>query len=45
MEPNVFLGYLKRGNACSLNFFGHERYPSKNLEQNNSAHDFYNVAQ
>jgi hypothetical protein len=24
MEPNVFLGYLERDIACSLNIFGHE---------------------
>jgi len=26
MEPNVVLGYLKRGIALSLSFFGHEQY-------------------
>ncbi len=45
MEPNVFLGYLERHIACSLNSFGQEKYPSNNLDQNNSAHGVYNVAQ
>jgi len=45
MEPNVFLGYLERGNACSLSCFRHEQYPFNNLNQNNSAHDVYSVAQ
>jgi len=44
MEPNVFTGYLKRGNACSLNLFGHEHHPSNNLDQNNLAHGVYSVA-
>jgi hypothetical protein len=41
MEPNVFLGYLKRGIACLMNPFGHEQYeqyPSNSLDQNNLAH-------
>jgi hypothetical protein len=37
-------GYLEKGNAYSLTLFGHEQYPSKNLNQNNLAHDVYNVA-
>jgi hypothetical protein len=45
MEPNVFLGYLERDIACSLNLFGHEQYSSNSLDQNNSAHSVYNVAQ
>jgi hypothetical protein len=45
MEPNVFLGYFERGIACSLSIFGHEQYPSNSLDQNNSAHGFYIVAQ
>ncbi len=45
MEHNVFLGYFERGIACSLSLFGHEQYPLKNLDQNNSAHGVYNVAQ
>jgi hypothetical protein len=45
MEPNVFLGYLERGNACLLNLFGHEQYPFNSLDQNNLAHGVYNVAQ
>ncbi len=43
MEPNIFLGYPKRGIACSLNPFGHEQYPSDSLDQNNSAHGVYEV--
>jgi len=45
MEPNVFLGYLGRGNACSLSLFGHEQHPSNNHNQNKSAHGFYSVTQ
>jgi hypothetical protein len=45
MQPNVFLGYFEKGIACSLNLFGHEQYPFNNLDQNNSAHDLYSVAQ
>jgi len=33
MEPNVFLGYLKKGIAGVLNAFGHEQYPFNNLNQ------------
>jgi len=40
---NVFLGYLKRGNACSLNIFGHEQYPYNSVDQNNSPHGVYSV--
>jgi hypothetical protein len=29
MEPNVFLGYLVRGNESVLSSFGREQYPSK----------------
>ncbi len=39
MEFNVFIGYPKRGIACLVNPYGHEQYPSNNLDQNNSAHD------
>ncbi len=35
MEPKEFMGYSKRGSACELNTFGHEQYPSDNLNQNN----------
>ncbi len=28
-----------------MNLFGHEQYPSNSLDQNNSAHDVYSVAQ
>jgi len=45
MEPNVFMGYFEKGIACSLNLFRHEQYPSNSLDQNNSAHGVYNVAQ
>jgi hypothetical protein len=38
MEPNVFLGYLKRGIACLVNPFRHEQYLYNSLEQNNLAH-------
>jgi hypothetical protein len=44
MKPNVFLGYFERGIECSLSLFGHEQYPFNSLDQNNSAHGFYNVA-
>jgi hypothetical protein len=44
MEHNVFLGYLKRGVACSLNLFGHEQYLFNSLDQNNLTHGVYNVA-
>jgi hypothetical protein len=32
MEPNVFMGYLARGNVSVLNSFGHEQYPSKSVD-------------
>jgi hypothetical protein len=38
MEPNVFLGYLKRGIACLVSPSGHGQYPFNSLDQNNSAH-------
>jgi hypothetical protein len=38
MEPNVFLGYPKKGIACLMSPFGHEQYPFTNLDQNNSTH-------
>jgi hypothetical protein len=31
MELNVFKGYPTRGIACLLNSFGHEQYPSNNV--------------
>jgi hypothetical protein len=43
MEPNVFIGYLKKGTASVLNNFGHEQYPSDSLHQNNTAHGVYSV--
>jgi hypothetical protein len=45
MEPNVFLGYPKRGITCSLNLFRHEQYLSNSLNQNNSTHGVYSVYQ
>jgi hypothetical protein len=45
MEPNVFLGHVEMDIACSLNIFGREQYPFYNLDQNNSTHGVYNVAQ
>ncbi len=45
MEPKGFMGYLKRGNACELSSFGHEQYPSDNLNQNNWAHGVYRLPQ
>ncbi len=38
MEPKGFMGYPKRGSACELNSYGHEQYPSYNMDQNNSIH-------
>jgi len=38
MEPNVFIGYPKKGIACLMNPFEHEQYPSNSLDQNNFAH-------
>ncbi len=35
MEPEGFMGYLKRGNARELSSFGHEQYPFNNPNQNN----------
>jgi len=32
MEPNVFLGYLKSGVACSLNIFCHKQYPKQGID-------------
>jgi len=43
MEPNVFMGYIERGIASVLSSFGHEQYPSNNLDKNNSAHTVYSV--
>jgi hypothetical protein len=31
MEPKVFLGYPAKGIADVLNSFGHEQYPSNNV--------------
>jgi hypothetical protein len=44
MEPNVFIGYLKRGIVGVLSSFEHEQYPFDGLDQNNSAHGVYSVA-
>jgi hypothetical protein len=38
MEPNVFLGYLKKGIACLMSLLKHEQYLFNSLDQNNSAH-------
>jgi hypothetical protein len=38
MEPNVFLGYFKRGIACLMNPSRDEQYPYNSLDQNNLAH-------
>ncbi len=32
MEPNVFLGYLEKGIACSLNTPCHKQYPFDSLD-------------
>jgi hypothetical protein len=32
MEPNVFMGYFTHGIACVLSSFGHEQYPSNNID-------------
>ncbi len=32
LEPNVFMGYLKGGNACALNIPCHKEYPFDNLD-------------
>jgi hypothetical protein len=32
MEPNVFLGYLEKGNARSLNIPCHKHYPFDSLD-------------
>jgi hypothetical protein len=32
MEPNVILGYLEKGNACSLNIPCHKHYPFDSLD-------------
>ncbi len=38
MEPNVFMGYPKRGIACLVSPYGHEMYSYNSLDQNNSTH-------
>ncbi len=43
MEPNVFLGYLEKGNALSLSPFKHEHYLFNSMDQNNLAHVVYDV--
>ncbi len=45
VQPNVFLGYPKKGIAHSLDPSRHEQYPFNRVDQNNSAHGVYNVAQ
>jgi len=44
-NPMYLWDTLQRGNACSLNLFGHEQYLSNSLDQNNSPHGVYNVVQ
>jgi hypothetical protein len=44
MEPNVILGYLERGIACSLSLLGHEQYPFNSLGKNNLIGGVYSVA-
>ncbi len=43
VEPNVFLGYLKRGIVGVLSSLGHEQYPSDSLNQNKSTHGVYSA--
>ncbi len=38
MEPNVFLGYLKKGISCLKSPSRHEQYPCNSMDQNNLAH-------
>jgi hypothetical protein len=38
MEPNVFMGYPKRGIASLMSSSGHEQYPFNSLDQNNFVH-------
>jgi hypothetical protein len=38
MEPDVSLGYPKRGIACLVSPYGHEQYHFNSLDQNNLAH-------
>jgi len=45
MEPNVFMGNIEKGIVGVLSSFGHEHYPSNSLDQNNSTHGVYYVAQ
>jgi hypothetical protein len=45
MEANVFLGYFEKGIAGVLSSFEHEQYPFDTLDQNNSAHGVYSVAE
>jgi hypothetical protein len=39
IDLKAFLGYPKGGIASSLHHFGHEQYPSKSIDQNDSTHD------
>jgi hypothetical protein len=45
MQPNEFLGYLKRGIACLVSPFEHEQYPSNSMDQNIFYPWCYRVAQ
>ncbi len=33
MEPNVFMGYPKKGIACLMSPFGDKKYTSNSLDQ------------
>jgi hypothetical protein len=43
MEPKGFLIYPNRGIACTLNNYGHKKYPSNSLYQKNSIHGVYKI--
>ncbi len=45
MEHNVLIEYLERGIVSVLGSFGHDQYPCDNLNQNNSTHGVYSIAQ
>jgi hypothetical protein len=38
VEPDVSLGYSKRGIACLVNPYGHEQYHFNSSDQNNLAY-------
>jgi hypothetical protein len=43
MEPKGFPIYLRKGIAHAFSNFGHEQYPSNNLDKNNSVHGVYKI--